>query len=76
MTRRHFRSIKRLTAIFAAGWVFGSLSCVTNVADTAGTSLPLTGVTGVLGDAGKAPDAIGPVLDLSADAVRLSPVIR
>ena len=76
MTRRHFRSIKRLTAALAAGWVFGSLSCVTNVADTVGTGLSLTSATGVLGDVGKAANAIGAGLDLFADIVRFSPLGR
>lgn len=76
MTRRHFRSIKRLVAALAAGWVFGSLSCVSNLADTVGTGLTLTSATGVLGDVGKADNAIGAGLEQFSDIVQFSPLGR
>ncbi|HKQ46751.1 MAG TPA: hypothetical protein VJZ71_01630 [Phycisphaerae bacterium] len=76
MTRRHLRSIKRLTAALAAGWVFGSLSCVSNVADSVGTGLSVTSATGVLGDLGNAANAKTADLDLFADTVHLTPLGR
>ena len=63
MTRRHFRWIKRLTAALAAGWVFGSLSCVSNIADTVGTGLSPTSLTSVLGDVEQTANATGAGLD-------------
>lgn len=74
MTRRRMRWIKQLTAAVAAGWVFGSLSCVQNVADTVGTGLSLTSTSGVLGAGGQAANALDSELDLSADLARFTPV--
>ncbi len=74
MTRRRIRWIKRLTAAVAAGWVFGSLSCVQNVADVAGTGLSLTSATGLLGPATQTASSIGAGLDLFSDIVRFAPI--
>ncbi len=64
----------RLTAAVAAGWVFGSLSCVQNVADTVGTGLNLTSASGIVGPASQSVNAFGAGLDPSSNTVRLSPI--
>ena len=74
MTRRRIRWIKRLTAAVAVGWVFGSLSCVQNVADTVGTGLNLTSATGILGPASQSVNAIGAGFDLFSSIARFSPI--
>jgi hypothetical protein len=76
MTRRRLRWIKRMSAAIVAGWVFGSLSCVQNVADTAGTGLSPTEATGVLGTVGPTANATGAGLDVLAEIVRFGPKIH
>lgn len=73
MTRRKLRLIKSTVASVGAGFVFGSLTCVQNVADTVGTGLTLTGASGVLGGGSQAATAIGAGLDFLADMIRFNP---
>jgi len=73
MIRRKIRWIKQATLVLGTGLVFGSLTCVQNVADTVGTGLSVTGATGVLGGNSQAASNIGTGLDFLADIIRFYP---
>ncbi len=73
MNRRATRKIKQVCVALAAGLVFGSATCVQQVADAVGTGLSVTGATGVLGaDGSRAAINLGSSLDLVADLMQLS----
>ena len=74
MTRRKLRWIKQATVALGAGFVFGSLTCVQNAADTIGTGLSITGATGLLGGNSQTVSTIGAGLDFLADLIRFSPI--
>ncbi|MBN2559396.1 MAG: hypothetical protein JXQ75_00495 [Phycisphaerae bacterium] len=74
MTRRRFRWIRSTTIALGAGFVFGSLTCVQNVADTVGTGLSITGATGILGGNSQAASNLGAGLDFLADLLRFAPL--
>ncbi len=73
VTRRKLRMIKQAAVALGAGLVFGTFTCVQNVADTVGTGLTITGTTGVLGGNSRAATNIGAGLDFLADVIRFSP---
>lgn len=73
MTRRKLRWIKKAAMTLGAGFVFGSMTCVQNVADTVGTGLSITGATGILGGNSQTVSNIGAGLDFVADLIRFSP---
>lgn len=74
MTRRAMRKLsKQFCVALGAGVVFGSATCVQQVADGVGTGLSLTGATGVLGTEGsRAATNLGTGLDLVADLLQLA----
>lgn len=76
MPRKAHRLIKTLSVSLAAGTIFGTLTCVQNVADTVGTGLAFSGVTGILGPASPGAATVGAGLDLFADIVRFAPIGR
>ncbi len=73
MKRKIVRRIKQTTLALGTGFLFGTLTCVQNVADTVGTGLSVTGATGILGGNSQAAMNIGAGLDLLADLIRLAP---
>lgn len=72
MYPRRLRWMKQATLVLASGCVFGSLSCVQNLADSIGTGLSLTGLSGLLGAGGAAVNNVGVGLDLLADLIRFA----
>jgi len=73
MTRRKIRFLKQVSVVLAAGLLFGPLTCVRTVADTVGTGLTLTGVSGILGPNSTSAEALGAGLDLLADVLHRTP---
>lgn len=73
MNQRMFRCFKSVTVALGAGLLFGSLTCVQNVADVVGTGLSLTAATGALGANADAISKVGVGLDFLADLLRFGP---
>ncbi len=73
MSQRMLRGLKSVTVALGAGLLFGSLTCVQNVADVVGTGLSLTAASGVLGNDADAAANLGAGLDFLADLIRFSP---